>query len=61
MTIPATATDQEVTDFFNGADGDKDGFLTKEEIKAFYLANSQAIADADLDAAFTKADTDADG
>ena len=61
MTIPSTATDQEVTDFFNGADGDKDGFLTKEEIKAFYVANSQAISDADLDAAFTKADTDADG
>jgi len=61
VTIPATATDQEVTDFFNGADGDKDGFLTKEEIKAFYLANSQAIADADLDSAFSKSDTDADG
>ena len=61
VAIPATATDQEVTDFFNGADGDKDSFLTKEEIKAFYLASSQAIPDADLDAAFTKADADADG
>jgi Ca2+-binding EF-hand superfamily protein len=36
VTIPATATDQEVTDFFAGADADKDGAVTKDEIKAYY-------------------------
>jgi len=43
------------------ADTDFDGFLTKEEIKAAFAANGQTITDAELDAAFAKADTDADG
>jgi hypothetical protein len=38
--IPSKATDQEVIDFFAMSDSDKDGYLTKEEIKAAYLANA---------------------
>jgi Ca2+-binding EF-hand superfamily protein len=50
-----------VKDFLASADSDSDGFLTKEEIKAAFTANGQTITDAELDAAFVKADTDADG
>ena len=59
--LPNNATNQEVSDFFNSADTDADGFLTKDEIKTAFTGNGQTLTDAELDAAFTKADSDADG
>ena len=37
--LPGNATEQEITDFFNSADTDADGFLTKDEIKTAFTAN----------------------
>ena len=53
VTVPESATDDEINQFFKGADSDADGFLTKEEVKVYYTANNQVISDGDLDGAFT--------
>lgn len=50
-----------MVEFFGNADADKDGFMTKEEIKGAFTANGQTLSDAELDAVFTKADSDSDG
>lgn len=50
-----------MTDFYNTADTDKDGYLTKQEVKSAFSANGQTLSDTELDTAVSKADTDADG
>ena len=58
--VPSNATAQEVSEFFSTADTDKDGFVTKDEVKAAFSSFGQNISDAELDAFYAKADKDAD-
>jgi Ca2+-binding EF-hand superfamily protein len=59
--VPSNATEQEVSEFFNTADADKDGFVTKDEVKVAFASIGQTISDDELDAFYIKADKDADG
>jgi Ca2+-binding EF-hand superfamily protein len=58
--VPSNATAQEVSEFFSKADTDKDGYVTKDEVKAAFSSFGQNISDAELDAFYAKADKDAD-
>jgi len=59
--VPSNATEQEVSEFFTSADADKDGFVTKDEVKVAFASIGQTISDAELDEFYINADKDADG
>jgi len=58
--VPDNTTEQEATEFFNTADANQDGFLTKEEVKITFRNLGLSISDRELYTVFKKADTDGD-